>query len=104
MGAGDTIIKDGITYWNTRGHFDWHCGMDYITKPYELEHKEYDVVLVDGRCRAMCAYVALDLLKPGGILLFHDFIPRKYYHGILKYYDVSTKLFVPNSSIYIVYI
>ena len=44
--------------------------------------------IVDGRCRAMCAYVALDLLKPGGILLFHDFIPRKYYHGILKYYDV----------------
>lgn len=88
MGAGDTVLQEGITYWNTRGHFDWHCGVDYINKPFELEHRDYDVVLVDGRCRSMCAYASLKLLKPGGILLFHDFIPRQYYHGILKYYDV----------------
>jgi len=83
----DAIVRDGISYWNTRGDFDWHCGMDYIKKPLELGY-DYDVILVDGRCRAMCACVAKNLLKDGGYLLFHDFNNRIYYSGILKYYEI----------------
>jgi|ETNvirnome_6_100_1030635.scaffolds.fasta_scaffold14342_3 hypothetical protein len=80
--------KDGKVYWKTRGGFDWHCGIDYIKKPLELTHRDYDVILVDGRCRSMCAYISQQLLKDDGYLMIHDFNHRKYYHGILKYYDI----------------
>ena len=86
--AGDPMEIDGKVYWNTRDGFDWHCGIDYIRKPLELEYRDYDVVIVDGRCRVMCAYIAKDLIKDGGYLVFDDFNNRTYYHGILKYYKV----------------
>ena len=87
-GPEDTEVRDNIVYWLTRGNFDWHCGIDYIKKPVELSYRNYDVILVDGRCRAMCAYMAKYLLKDDGYLLFHDFNNRTYYHGILKYYEI----------------
>ena len=77
-----------IINWVTRGRIDWHCYMDYIRHPINLSDRDYDVILVDGRARAMCAYVAKDLLKDNGHLLFHDFNNRPYYHGILKWYEV----------------
>ena len=86
--ANDPVLVDGITHWNTRDGFDWHCGIDYIRKPLELEYRDYDVVIVDGRCRTMCAYIAKYLIKDGGYLIFDDFKSRTYYHGILKYYEV----------------
>jgi hypothetical protein len=87
-GPEDTEVRDNIVYWTTRGRFDWHRGLDYIKKPMELSYRNYDVILVDGRCRAMCAYMAKYLLKDNGHLLFHDFNNRTYYHGILKYYEI----------------
>ena len=87
-GNKEIYEKDGKTYWTTRGKIDWHCYLDYIKKPLELSYRNYDVVFVDGRARAMCAYVAKDLLKDDGYLLFHDFNNRGYYHGILKYYEI----------------
>ena len=95
--AGDPIEIDGKTYWNTRDGFDWHCGIDYIRKPFELEHRDYDVVIVDGRCRVMCAWAATFLLKDGGYLLFDDFQNRTYYHGILKWYEVVDAIAEINS-------
>jgi hypothetical protein len=86
--ANDPVLVDGITHWKTRDGFDWHCGIDYIRKPLELEYRDYDAVIVDGRCRTMCAYIAKYLIKDGGYLIFDDFNPRQYYHGILKYYEV----------------
>ena len=86
--VGDAVTKDGITRWNTRGGYDWHEGIDYIKKPLELTYRDYDAVIVDGRARGFCAYIAQYLLKEGGYLLFDDFNPRQYYHGILKYYEV----------------
>ena len=80
--------EDEKTYWNTRGRLDWHCYMDYIRYPLNLTHRNYDIILVDGRARAMCAYVALSLLKVDGYLLFHDFMIREYYHGILNYFEL----------------
>ena len=84
-------LDGSITHWKTRGGFDWHSAIDYIKKPLELEHKNYDVVFVDGRARSMCAYLATHLLKDDGYLMFHDFIPRQYYHGLLRWYDVVDK-------------
>jgi len=83
------FIYDGkIINWVTRGRIDWHCYMDYIRHPINLSHRDYGVILVDGRARAMCAYVAKDLLKDDGYLLFHDFNNRPYYHGILNWYEI----------------
>jgi len=88
FGNSEIYTVDDRIHWNTRGRFDWHCGLDYIKKPMELSYRNYDVILVDGRCRTMCAYMAKYLLKDDGYLLFHDFNTRPYYHGILKYYEI----------------
>lgn len=87
-GVKEISKTDDKIYWTTRGRIDWHMGIDYIKKPLDLEHRDYDVVLVDGRCRAMCAYTTQYLLNDDGYLLFHDFNHREYYHGILKYYEI----------------
>ena len=95
--GSEIYTVDEKTYWDTRGKFDWHCLVDYIRKPLDLSYRDYDIILVDGRCRAMCAYVAKYLLNDDGYLLFHDFNNRGYYHGILKYYkiiDISETLAV----------
>ena len=76
-----------VINWITRGKIDWHCYMNYIKKPLELSYNDYDIILVDGRARAMCGYIAKDLLKDTGYLLFHDFNNRPYYHGILKWFE-----------------
>ena len=81
-----------ITYWKIRGGFDWHSAVDYIKKPLELEHKGYDIVFIDGRARSMCAYLATHLVEEDGYVLIHDFIPRQYYHGVLRWYDVVDKV------------
>ena len=84
----NTSPEEGdIVNWTTRGKRDWHCYIDYINKPKELKYKNYDIILVDGRARAMCGYVAKDLIKDTGYLLFHDFNNRPYYHGILKWFE-----------------
>lgn len=87
FGNSEIYTVDGRVHWDTRGRFDWHCGLDYIKKPMELSYRNYDVILVDGRCRTMCAYMAKHLLKDDGYLLFHDFNNRPYYHGILKWFE-----------------
>ena len=87
-GVTEISEKNGKVYWVNRGEVDWHAGINYIKKPFDLEYRDYDVILVDGRCRAMCAYIAQFLLKEDGYLLFHDFNIREYYHGILTYYNI----------------
>ena len=42
--------------------------------------RSFDVVLVDGRNRVECALAGADLLRPDGVILFHDFFPRRRYH------------------------
>lgn len=86
--GSELYVKDNRTHWTTRGVKDWHCYMDYIRYPLNLTHRNYDIILVDGRARAMCAYVSLSLLKDDGHLLFHDFTDRGYYHGILNYFEL----------------
>ena len=64
-----------------------------IRKPFEIEHKDYDVIIVDGRCRVMCCYMASFFLKDGGYIVFDDFNNRTYYHGVLKYYEIIALFF-----------
>lgn len=86
--ASNVTVQDEVVNWTTRSTLDWHCSIDYIKKPLELGSKDFDVVLIDGRSRAMCAYVSKHLLKEDGVILFDDFINRKYYHGILKWWEI----------------
>tara|TARA_R110001583_G_scaffold24369_4_gene88992 strand:- start:1212 stop:1889 length:678 start_codon:yes stop_codon:yes gene_type:complete len=86
--AGDAVLHQNTSYWRTRGNFDWHCGINYISKPMELPYAPYDTIIVDGRCRVFCSYVSLFILKPEGYLVFHDFLSRRYYHGVLKYFEM----------------
>jgi predicted O-methyltransferase YrrM len=52
----------------------------YVQAPRQLAAAtSVDVAFVDGRERMACAQVALDLLKPGGLLLMHDFWSRPRY-------------------------
>ena len=55
----------------------------------------YNTVLIDGRARLACSYVASNLLKDDGVILIHDF-GQKCYHKILEYrtyYDPVKELF-----------
>ncbi len=45
---------------------------DYILYP-ERFGVQFDVVYIDGRARPYCAQDAVKLLKPGGVILMHDY-------------------------------
>lgn len=51
-----------------------------------------DAVLIDGRARIDCAVAVAPLLKPGGLLFFHDFFARPRYTSrmteLLPFYDL----------------
>lgn len=61
---------------------------DYISYPASLNEK-FDRILIDGRCRARCAFEVLDssLLKENGLVFIHDWC-RERYHRVLNAYDV----------------
>ncbi len=90
--------KDGIVYRGLRGPTkDWHELTDYIKKPLEFNNKNFNFVLVDGRARPMCAYLASHIISKDGYLFVHDFGVRPYYFNITKYFkpiDRSDSLFV----------
>jgi len=45
---------------------------EYVRAAAEKPRASFDFVLVDGRLRDQCAEVALQLLKPGGMLIIDD--------------------------------
>ncbi len=52
----------------------------YVQAPrLSLDAAKVDVAYLDGPSRTQCADVALDLLRPGGLLLIHDFCGRARY-------------------------
>ena len=85
-------IENDILFRECRDGKDWHEYINYINFPETL-NKKYDVILIDGRARVMCAVKALSLLKENGVVMVHDFKGdrviggRWYYQGILNYYD-----------------
>jgi len=53
----------------------------YAMMPFEIGKPEYDIALVDGRRRVMCAMTAWHFLSVGGYLFVHDY-DRERYHFI----------------------
>ena len=48
-----------------------------------------DLVLIDGRFRVACALHIFNKINDNAIILFDDYIPRKYMYGIIEnYYDI----------------
>lgn len=47
-----------------------------------------DAVLVDGRFRVACALAALRHVRPGGVLMVHDWDRGAYHAPVLEFYDV----------------
>ncbi len=53
---------------------------NYVEAPLsDLQSGTVDLAFIDGRERMRCAAVALELLRPGGLLLIHDFWGRSRY-------------------------
>jgi hypothetical protein len=57
----------------------------YVKTPWEV-HKQgsVDMMHIDGRERIACAMTNAPLIKPGGLMLIHDFFPRYRYRARLS--------------------
>lgn len=67
-----------------------HYG-EYLDVVYEIGDM-FDVVLIDGRARRLCALKVMPYLKPNGIVIIHDWCLRAPYHCVLDYYDLVDKI------------
>ena len=67
---------------------------DYINLPKVFKRK-FDLIFIDGRARVECAKVAVELLKPNGIILIHDYrnpnpkCDRLEYREVEKFLDIQ---------------
>jgi hypothetical protein len=60
---------------------DWE---KYI-QAYKQEYNA-DIILIDGRFRVACCLDIFSKIKSNTLVLVHDYVNRKYYHIIEKYY------------------
>jgi len=49
---------------------------------------KFDIVLIDGRARRLCAKKIIPYLNPGATIIIHDWVLRNVYHCVTDYYDV----------------
>ena len=64
---------------------------EYLDIVYEIGEM-FDVVLIDGRARRLCALKIIPYLKPDSIVIIHDWCARPPYHCVLDYYDIVDKV------------
>jgi len=50
-----------------------------------------DLVFIDGRFRVACCLKCFNIIKPDCLIAFDDFLTRKEYHVVLKYFDIVEK-------------
>lgn len=50
-----------------------------------------DLILIDGRFRVACCLKAFNLINDNCIIAFDDFMGRREYHVVLKYFDIIEK-------------
>lgn len=55
------------------------------SKILELDSRQPDLVLIDGRFRVACFLATLHFAKPGTTILFDDYHDRQHYHVVEKY-------------------
>ena len=49
---------------------------------------KFDIVLIDGRARRLCAQKIIPYLNEGAIVIIHDWVLRNVYHCVTDYYDI----------------
>ena len=60
---------------------------DYIDEVDKFNTK-FDIVLIDGRARRLCAKKIIPYLKPTSIVFIHDYVLRTVYHCVEDYYEL----------------
>jgi len=66
---------------------------DFVNAAKQIKEK-VDVVLVDGRARVFSALAAAEVLKPGGLVVVHDW-SRAEYAPLLEFFDVVQEIKPP---------
>lgn len=55
------------------------------------EQEQLDLVFIDGRFRVACCLKSFQVIKDNCLVIFDDFLDRKHYHVVLKYFDIIEK-------------
>jgi len=63
---------------------DWK---NYVRSIDKIKEK-IDLILIDGRFRVACALYCFDKIIENTLIIFDDFLIRKYYKEVLLYYDI----------------
>lgn len=93
------VIPKNVNYYfikqnkDSKGDGTFEEYKDYINIAKSFD-KNFDLIFIDGRARVECAKVAVNLLKPEGLILIHDiFNPnptcdRPEYYEVLNFLEV----------------
>tara|TARA_Y200000002_G_scaffold271729_1_gene226229 strand:+ start:10361 stop:11149 length:789 start_codon:yes stop_codon:yes gene_type:complete len=66
--------------------------VDYSSVITKYQDINFDLILIDGRCRVASALTCHNIIDENCIVLIDDFIDRKCYHmAVLDYYDIIEK-------------
>ncbi len=69
----------------------WINYSDKIIKLNKNLSKNINLVLIDGRFRVACCLKCFNIINNKCFIAFDDFLNRKQYHIVLKYYDIIEK-------------
>jgi len=74
------------------GHPGESCSPIDMKKYSDIKiSSDTDLVLIDGRFRVACCLKIFKQINDNCIIVFDDFLNRKYYHDILNYYNIIDK-------------
>jgi hypothetical protein len=61
---------------------------NHIKTLNEEEQNSINLVFIDGRFRVACCLKCFDIINSDCLIAFDDFLNRKHYHIVLKYFDI----------------
>lgn len=70
---------------------EYYMFKDYIDIVDTFNIK-FDVVLIDGRARRLCAKKIIPYLKPDSVVFIHDYVLRTVYHCVEDYYELVNSI------------
>lgn len=84
-----TLIHKGRTDipWENYNQSEYKHYKEYIDVVDEI-NEIYNVVLIDGRARRLCALKVIPYINEDSIIFVHDYFIRTAYHCIMDYYDL----------------
>jgi hypothetical protein len=70
---------------------NWIQYSNVIKKIDKNISSKLDIVLIDGRFRVACCLKCYSIINDNCLIIFDDFLNRKYYHIVLDYFDIIDK-------------